>query len=158
MKNITLEAYLKHRYNELDYTNGHYIAGTHEQGLVYVHVLDNFHMVELAQLVDGSRNSGKCLRYRQNNKTCKVLRASATYSFILCTELELETVAKSYGKQANRGKAFEKLVTEHFKQTWEDDHIPFWEAGDIEINGQAYQIKYDRCNFTNEAQLKGLEG
>ena len=58
----------------------------------------------------------------------------------------------------NYGKAFEKLITEYFGQVWEDDHIPFWEAGDIELNGQAYQIKYDRCNFCNEKQMLNFKG
>ena len=156
--NTMTEAYLKHFYNTHDYTHGHYIVGTHEQGVVFAHVLDEFHFVELAHLDKGSRGAGACLKYRQNNKHVATIRATATISFPLCTEAELEAEAKAYGKQPNRGKAFEKKVTEHFGQIWEDDHIPFWEAGDIVLNGIAYQIKYDKCNFCNEKQASGFEG
>ena len=158
MKKAMIEAHLKHWYNTHDYTKGYYIVGTYEHGMIFVHVLDNFHFVELAHLDQGSRGSGACLKYRQTKKTVEIIRASATYSFPLCTLEMLEAVARAYGKQANRGKAFEKLVTEYFGQVWEDDHIPFWEAGDIELNGQAYQIKYDRCNFCNEKQMLNFEG
>ena len=158
MKKAMIEGHLKHWYNTHDYTCGHYIVGTYEHGMVFAHVLDGFHFVELAHLDQGSRGSGACLKYRQTKKAVEIIRATATYSFPLCTLEMLEAVAKAYGKQANRGKAFEKLVTEHFGQVWEDDHIPFWEAGDIELNGQAYQIKYDRCNFCNEKQMLNFEG
>ena len=154
--NSTL-SFLKARYNALDYTKGHYIVGYHENGMVFACVMDNFHFVEMAHLAEGSRNSGACLRYRQTKKAVATLKAAATYIFPLCSVELLEKVAKSYGKQANRGKAFEKLVTEYFGQIWEDDQVPFWEDGDITLNGQAYQIKYDRCNFCNEKQLMGME-
>lgn len=145
------------KYNQLDYTKGHYIVGTHVRGMVYVHILDDFHFVEMSYVDTGSRGAGYSLRYRQTKKAVEILNARATYTFPLCTVDHLEEVAKAYGKKANRGKAFEKLVTEHFGQVWEDDHIPFWEDGDITLNGQAYQIKYDSCNFCNEKQLVGLE-
>ena len=154
------ETFLKAEYNRLDYTRGHYIVGYHENGLVFACVMDNFHFVEMAYVTNGSRNSGASLRYRQTKKAVSTLKAAATYIFPLCSEELLEEVAKDYGKQPNRGKAFEKLVTEYYGQTWEDDQVPFWEAGDIELNGQAYQIKYDRCNFCNEKQImnKRAEG
>ena len=155
MRNEILN-YLKSKYNSLDFTKGHYIVGTHVRGMVYVHVLDNFHFVEMAYLDVASRGAGYCLKYRQTKKAVEALNAAATYSFPLCTEELLEETAKAYGKKPNRGKAFEKLVTEYFGQTWEDDHVPFWEDGDINLNGQAYQIKYDRCNFCNEKQMQGM--
>ena len=157
MEKRMVREYLIGKYNQLDFTKGHYIVGTHVRGMVYVHVLDNFHFVEMSYVDTGSRGSGYCLKYRQTKKAVDTLNARATYTFPLCTEDLLEETAKAYGKKPNRGKAFEKLVTEYFGQTWEDDHIPFWEDGDITLNGQAYQIKYDRCNFCNEKQMKAKE-
>lgn len=57
----------------------------------------------------------------------------------------------------NRGEIFEKLVTEKLGQTWEKDHIPFTEAGDIVYKGTAYQIKFEKATFTNEKSLASLE-
>ena len=56
----------------------------------------------------------------------------------------------------NKGEIFEKLVTEQYGQEWEKDSVPFTKAGDIEINGIAYQIKYEAANFTTEKTLASL--
>ena len=37
---------------------------------------------------------------------------------------------------------------------WEKDNVPFTEGGDIEINGKAFQIKYEKATFTNEKFLQ----
>ena len=56
----------------------------------------------------------------------------------------------------NKGEIFEKFITEYFGQKWEKDNIPFTEAGDIEINGVAYQIKYELASFCSETTLARL--
>jgi hypothetical protein len=57
----------------------------------------------------------------------------------------------------NKGEIFEKLVTEAYGQEWVKDNIPFTEAGDIEVDGHAYQIKYEKATFTNEKSLMKME-
>ena len=56
----------------------------------------------------------------------------------------------------NRGEVFEKLITEYFGQTWVKDNIPYTEAVDIEVDGIAYQIKFEKATFTNEKTLARL--
>jgi len=74
---------------------------------------------------------------------------------VLCsTKFFEEQVAES---KYNRGEIAEKLVTEYVGQTWIKDNVPFTDAGDIEINGIAYQIKYEKATFTNEKSLASLE-
>ena len=58
----------------------------------------------------------------------------------------------------NNGEIFEKMVTEYFGQVWEKDNIPYTEAGDIEVDGVAYQVKYERATFTNEKILAKMRG
>lgn len=70
---------------------------------------------------------------------------------VLCSKEFFETTAKE--SKYNKGEIFEKLVTEYFAQEWTKDNIPFTEAGDIEINGKAYQIKFEKATFTNEKTL-----
>lgn len=155
--NKALEQYMKQVYNNNAFTGAHYIVGYREDGIVYMAIFSNFHFVELAKLTTGSRKAGHCLRYTQTNTAVTTLKARADYIIPLCTVAELEALAWCWNgtecKQANRGKAFERLVTEYFGQVWEDDSIPWWEGPDIEINGIGYQIKYDRCNFCNEKQI-----
>jgi hypothetical protein len=49
---------------------------------------------------------------------------------------------------------FEKLITEHYGQTWKKDSVPFTEDGDITVDGIAYQIKFVNATFASEKTLK----
>lgn len=54
----------------------------------------------------------------------------------------------------NKGERFEKLIQELLTgTTWQKDSVPFYEAGDIELNGQQVQIKFDGAELTNEKTL-----
>lgn len=150
---------LKAIYNEHSFTGDNYIVGYHKDGLVHVCVI-KYHFADLATSDTSSKRCGHstmCLRYRQTSATVKTIRNHATDEYILCTVDELERVARAYGNRANRGKAFERLITEHYGQTWTDNTVEWWTGADIVVNGTGYQIKYDRCNFCNEEQIR-LQG
>ena len=54
----------------------------------------------------------------------------------------------------NRGEMFEKIITERFTATeWAKDSVPFFAAGDAEINGEQVQIKLNQAELTNEKIL-----
>ena len=73
---------------------------------------------------------------------------------LLCSEKFFnEQVAES---KYNNGEIFEKMVTEYFGQVWVKDNVPFTKAGDIETDGVAYQIKYQKATFCNEKSLANL--
>lgn len=48
------------------------------------------------------------------------------------------------------------MVTEHYGQEWGWDNVPFTEAGDIEIDGVAYQIKFEKATYVTEKRLARL--
>jgi hypothetical protein len=55
----------------------------------------------------------------------------------------------------NTGIKFEKVVTERIaKQEWERDSVPFWVAGDIELNGTQIQVKFNGAELTNEKTIR----
>ena len=55
----------------------------------------------------------------------------------------------------NAGIKFEKIVTERIAhQTWERDSVPFWVAGDIELNGTQIQVKFNGAELTNEKTIR----
>lgn len=86
---------------------------------------------------------------------CGMLKRNVTKNGItLCDKETFEKLAEMFGK--NKGKAFEKLVTEHFNQVWKADNTPFYVSGDININGIEYQIKTHKATFTNEKTLEEL--
>ena len=58
----------------------------------------------------------------------------------------------------NKGERFERLVTERYTgKKWEKDSVPFWQAGDIELNGEQIQIKFEGAELTNERTMARLQ-
>lgn len=86
---------------------------------------------------------------------CGMLKKNVTKNGVtLCDKDTFEKLAKELGN--NKGKAFEKLVTEFYNQVWTADNTPFYVSGDININGVEYQIKTHKATFTNEKTLQEL--
>lgn len=54
----------------------------------------------------------------------------------------------------NKGERFERIMTETLTgEQWVKDSVPFNVAGDITLNGQEVQIKFDGAELTNEKML-----
>ena len=53
----------------------------------------------------------------------------------------------------NKGERFEQIITEMEGGKWVKDSIPFWVAGDLQINGVEVQIKLENAEVTNEKAL-----
>ena len=55
----------------------------------------------------------------------------------------------------NKGEMFEKIITEMFTaDKWVKDSVPFFLAGDVEINGEQVQVKFDGAELVNEKSLR----
>ena len=55
----------------------------------------------------------------------------------------------------NTGIKFEQIVTEQIAgQHWERDSVPFWIAGDIELDGRQIQVKFNGAELTNEKTIR----
>ena len=55
----------------------------------------------------------------------------------------------------NKGEMLEKIITERFTgREWVKDSVPFFVAGDVEINGKQVQIKLNGAELTNEKILR----
>ena len=146
----TLFLHLVNMYNAIAYTHL-YIFGFEYKGLVYMVHTDSRLLPSLLTLDRASRETGYSIRFKPTTKQKLFLLSHAT---VLCSkEFFNAQVANS---KYNRGEVFEKLVTEHFGQTWVKDNIPFTKAGDIEVNGVAYQIKYEKATFASEKSLARL--
>lgn len=151
MINTALLQNLIDRYSALAYAHN-YIWGFTVKGNVYMAVTDSSVLPYICTLDKASRGAGYALRFSPNATQKMVLLPQAE---LLCSEKFFnEMVAES---KYNKGEIFEKLVTEKFGQEWTKDHVPFTVAGDIELDGIAYQIKFQKATFTNEKLLKGLE-
>jgi hypothetical protein len=150
MTNTALFANMINRYNEVAFTHN-YIWGFTYKHNVYMAITTSEVMPLVCKLDKASRGAGYALRFCPTTDQKLVLMPSAT---LLCSEKFFnEQVAES---KYNNGEIFEKMVTEYFGQVWVKDNVPFTEAGDIETDGVAYQIKYQKATFCNEKSLANL--
>ena len=161
MANEIIKKMLQDGYNKVAFTDK-YIMGWTLRHMVYFTICDR-ELVDWVTCVDkASRGAGYALRFKPTTDQKYMLMANGAE--VLCSErffedMLKETYVNQKGKEVNynRGEIFEKLITEKVAgQTWEKDTIPFTMAGDIEWNGIAYQIKFEKATFTNEKALMNL--
>ena len=50
----------------------------------------------------------------------------------------------------NKGQMLEKIVTERAGQVWKPNNKPFWEGGDVVIDGVDYQVKFEEATLATE--------
>lgn len=148
MKNNELKAIILEHYRRTAYAHL-YIMGFRMSGNIYFVVVEATLLDHLTKLDKASRGAGYSLRFKPN-KAQKNLMMSLDAK-VLCSEKFFDELVEM--SKYNRGEVFEKLITEYFGQTWVKDNIPYTEAGDIEVNGTAYQIKFEKATFITEAQM-----
>ena len=137
-------------YTASAYTD-HYIFGFSYKGNIYMAFAGDSDLPAIMKLEAASRGQGYSLRFKPNAAIKVALLPSAK---VLCSTKFFEDMVNS--SKYNRGEIFEKLVTEYFGQSWVKDHIPYTEAGDIEVNGVSYQIKYEKATFINEKTMANM--
>lgn len=151
MKKELMLAHLVRAYDRKSFTH-RYIFGFAEAGNIYMVIADSSVLPYVTYVDEGSRGQGYSLRYRPNKAQRELLKQFG-YT-VLCSVKFFEGLVKA--SKYNRGQLFEKLVTEYYGQKWEPDKVPFWEGGDLEVDGIAYQIKFNKATFTNEKTLMNM--
>lgn len=152
MENKVLFANMIKDYNKYSYTHN-YIFGYTDNKNVFAVITTNAVLPYILTLDKASNNCGYALRYKPNKAQKQILETSGTIQLI-CSKMYFDTLVAN--SKYNRGEIFEKLVTEKAGQVWSKDNVPFTDAGDIEIDGIAYQIKYEKATFVNEKGLENL--
>ena len=139
-------------YKEIAYTDK-YIYGFYDKKVVYVAFSDDSTLDTVTKLDTSSDKTGYSLRFTPNKFQKEILKMGGK-CFPLCSkEFFLNECKKSI---YNKGRVFEKMVTEYYGQEWRWDNVPFTEAGDIEIDGVAYQIKFEKATYVTEKRLARL--
>lgn len=149
MTNVGMIKKLVDFYRENEFTNL-YIFGFKMNGNIWMVKTDSEVMPYIVKLAKASKGAGASIRFRPNKRDKELLLANGEGE-ILCTENFFNEMVEN--SKYNKGEIFEKLVTEYFGQTWEKDSVPFYEDGDLTVNGKAYQIKFEQATFINEAQM-----
>lgn len=131
----------------------HSAADSYIVGFVYNHGLYFITMDEIKprflSVEHASRNQGENLRLR--------LKKAHRESLMKKSPVYLGSADYLDNDNYNKGEIFEKLVTEYYGQTWKKDTVPFYVAGDINIDGQKVQIKLDSATLMNTAHVKKLQ-
>lgn len=148
MENTAIFMNLINGYNRKAYTH-EYVFGFTFENTVWAVKADSSFLPYILKLDKASRGAGFALRFCPNRQQKAMLLSLGAIA--LCSK-DYFTAACASNKY-NKGENFEKLYTEYCGQTWIKDNIPYTEAGDIEVDGVAYQIKFEKATFTNEKSL-----
>lgn len=129
------------------------VADSYILGFIYDKMLYMLEVAEIAprflNVEEASRNQGENLRLR--------LKKAHKASLIKKNPICLGSADCLNAEKYNKGEIFEKLVTEYFGQEWKKDIKPFYECGDINVNGKEIQIKFDSATLTNTKQIARLK-
>ena len=139
-------------YNTLTAADG-YIVGFILNHLLYFVRFDGHLPAEILKFDRASSKRGGMakVRVRLGSEIRKALVASGR-AVLMGSETLLLTADKY-----NKGERFERIITETLTtEKWVKDSIPFNVAGDIELDGQQIQIKFDDAELTNEKILKRI--
>lgn len=141
-------------YHDNAYTDN-YIFGVEVKNTIYMvkkrcTVADLEHYLTVQH---ASRDQGESIRFAPRTAEKVELIADGEVR-PLCSKAYFETLVSN--SKYNRGQIFEKLVTEYHGQSWKADNVPFTVAGDIEVDGIPYQIKFQKASFLSEGQMLRL--
>lgn len=152
MKTNELKRTLIAFYNRHAFTHK-YIIGFRFNGMIYFTITEAKILDHITKLDKASRGAGYALRFKPT-KVQKNLLMSLNAE-VLCSEEFFDSLCEM--TKYNKGEVFEKMITEHFGQTWVKDNVPFTEDGDLTVDGIAYQIKFEKATFINEAQMMRMK-
>lgn len=93
-----------------------------------------------------SRGGALKLRMNLTMKVKAILKANGA--------VKVGTVSEVLAGRKNAGEAFEKWYTERAGQVWVKDSIPYYKDGDITINGEKIQIKWENASLANENTIR----
>ena len=139
------------RYNALSAAAA-YIVGFVFEGMLYyimsAHINPDFLKLDR---MSSKRGGWAKIRVKLTAADRKALVACGKATLIGAADL-LNTADKY-----NKGERFERVITETLTgETWVKDSVPFNVAGDITLNGQEVQIKFDGAELTNEKTLRRI--
>lgn len=128
-----------------------YILGFMVQNVLYYTMMDFEKLAGFMKMDRMSTAKGGWAKLRIKLTTAQ--KAELLKIATRCGTVEDLTAMEKY----NRGENFERIITELLTgERWVKDSVPFNVAGDIVLNGENVQIKFDGAEITNERLLTKL--
>lgn len=143
-------------YERYAFTNN-YIIGLRMSGNWYACTLEDVTADELNEIVvftQASKSHGatNILRFLPNKATREYIVKRATRVDLVCSVEEMDTEVKAIS--GNRGNLFEEKIARLYNGLLSKMNAPFYEDGDLTINGVPYQAKIEKATWTTEPTLK----
>lgn len=146
---MTLETMLT-LYNALSASHS-YILGFVVHTILYYVTMDFETLARFARLDRMSEKRGGLAKVRIRLTSAQKAEL-LTIATACGTALDLEKDSRY-----NKGDNFERVIAERLtKEPWIKNSVPFNVGGDITINGENIQVKFDGCEITNEKLLRRL--
>jgi hypothetical protein len=128
-----------------------YILGFMVQNVLYYTMMDFEKLAGFMKMDRMSTAKGGWAKLRIKLTTAQ--KAELLKIATRCGTVEDLTAMEKY----NKGENFERIITELLTgERWVKDSVPFNVAGDIVLNGENIQIKFDGAEITNERLLTKL--
>ena len=128
-----------------------YILGFMVQNILYYTMMDFEKLAGFMKMDRMSTAKGGWAKLRIKLTTAQ--KAELLKIATRCGTVEDLTAMEKY----NKGENFERIITELLTgERWVKDSVPFNVAGDIVLNGENVQIKFDGAEITNERLLTKL--
>ena len=128
-----------------------YILGFMVQNVLYYTMMDFEKLAGFMKMDRMSTAKGGWAKLRIKLTTTQ--KAELLKIATRCGTVEDLTAMEKY----NKGENFERIITELLTgERWVKDSVPFNVAGDIILNGENVQIKFDGAEITNERLLAKL--
>lgn len=133
-----------HKFSVADY----YIIGFELDGYIYAVKQKRIYSKYLKTDRESTKNGGaNILRLTLTKKQKKAL---AKKLLPVATIEEMENAK-------NRGEWFESLIYKIYGQSYKKDTTRFDKQGDIRIEGQEVQLKFERATVANERTIKNIK-
>lgn len=125
------------------------VFGFEYETRVYMAILDAIPASWVKLVKKSSKRGGENKLRLEVNKTekAKLLRKA-----VMVGTLDIIDTIKG-----NKGDSWEKWVTEHYKQVWKKNSIPYYKDGDITVCGEKLQIKWENATLANESTIREAE-
>lgn len=129
-----------------------YIVGFTRNGKLYYVTIDFEKLMEMLRACKASSKRGGFNKVRIY-VSAKIQKEWLANGQAIEIGNALDVISKKY----NRGQMFEKVITENLTDTiWAPDRIPFYVAGDIVLNNENIQIKFNGAELTNEKCITNM--
>ena len=126
----------------------YYIIGFELDGYIYAVKQKRIYSKYLKTDRESTKNGGaNILRLTLTKKQKQTL---AKKMLPVATAADMENVT-------NKGEWFEKLIHTIYKQDYKKDITRFDKQGDIEIDGEQVQLKFERATVANERTIKKIK-